>query len=556
MINHYMYKIIYFMGILVLGTLSLKATTVIPEEQVSVSTDKDVYIAGDWVYFSILLHDQGVQVSDYVYVSLNDHQNQVLTGCLKVNNNAASGSFYLADTLNTGIYQMVSYTNHLRNYGTNGYAIKNILIVNRFEKNIQKITEKALTDISDTLVLDKVSGEDALIQLNKESFFQREPVTLHLQLPHELKNAIVAVSVRKVAPVALTEDRATIPSINRMACCRYLSERSGMILQGYVKDPSNGASVNKTVFLSCEDSIANLQYAQTSSKGEFRFFLNPYYFGKHVAVKLQGEDKSPIQIEPKYFKGIVGNPSAQIRGDLEGYLLTEQKYISIQRSYDEIYRLERPQVKPQAIWRPEVYSRKIDLIRPADYYFLPDFRQISQELLMYFKIRERKNEVTGTLIDINQKEFGVPYIFLDGILLEHARQIVALNSKQVKTIGTIPNARLLGDIEIPGILDIHSNHSEIKKVQWRYSIALFNVDNPMRESIYNVPELGKMPRQIPFYLPLLYWNPSLKIHSGTTSNLSFYTSDCTGTFEVVVKGFSADGNEISFRKVFEVYSKK
>ncbi len=544
------------MGLLILGTLSLKATPIIPEEQVSVSTDKDVYIAGDWVYFSILLQNTGTQISDYVYISLNDHQNQIFTGCLKINNNTASGSFYLADTLNTGIYQMVSYTNHLRNYGANGYAVKNILIVNRFENNIQKITEKAATNITDTLVVGIAPGADSLIHLNKDNFFQREPVTVDIRLPHELVNALVTVTVRKAAPVSLTEDRATILSINRMSCCRYLSERGGMIMQGYVKDPSNGTSVNKTVFLSCEDSIANLQYTPTNSEGEFRFFLNPYYFGKNVAVNLQGEDKSPIQIESKYFKGILGDPSARIKGDLEEYLLTEQKYISIQRSYKEIYRLELPQMKTQASWRPEVYSKKIDLIRPADYYFLSDFRQISQELLMYFKIRERKNEVIGTLIDINQKEFGVPYIFLDGILLEHARQIISLNSKQVKTIGTIPNARLLGDLEIPGILDIHSNNSEIKKVQWRYSIALFNMDNPMHESVYNIPELGKMPRHIPFYLPLLYWNPSLKINSGTASTLSFYTSDCTGTFEVVVKGFSFDGNEITFRKVFEVYSKK
>ena len=68
--------------------------------------------------------------------------------------------------------------------------------------------------------------------------------------------------------------------------------------------------------------------------------------------------------------------------------------------------------------------------------------------------------------------------------------------------------------------------------------------------------MDKIPRQIPVYLPLLYWNPALPLDSGKNSTVAFYTSDCTGTFEVVIKGFSSDGKEIEFRKLFKVTSIK
>jgi hypothetical protein len=555
-----MYKKLYvFCLISFWGAFQLVAGTNTPVEQVSIATDRDVYVAGDWVYFSIKIQDAGYHVSDFAYLTVsNSKQRQVFTGCLKITNNIASGSFYLADTLTTGIYQLVSYTNHLRNYGTDVYAVKNILVANRFDAELKKFSEELVSKSTDTLFQTEPAknNPDLCVQLNKEVFSQREPISLDIRLPDAIANALVSVSVRKAAPVNL-QGRSTYRKYpNSEICCKYLPERSGVILQGYVHDVNNNSAANKTVFLSCEDSLANLQFVHTKENGEFRFFLNPYYFGKKVVVKLGGEDKSPIQIESKYFEGIVGTLPVQIHGDLESYLETDQKYLGIQWSFNEKYRQEYLEKNTAKSWRPEVYSREGIVVRPADYVYLNDFKEIAHELLMYYKIREKKDDFVGSIIDINQKEFSIPYIFLDGILLEHVRQIIPLDSKKIRSILTIPNARFLGDLNLPGILDIATNNAEIEKVQWRYSVAMLDVEHPMPNSTYKVPEMDKIPRQIPVYLPLLYWNPALLINSGKTSTATIFTSDCTGTFEVIINGFSSDGKEIEFRKLFEVTSLK
>ncbi len=629
-----MYKRSYLICLLTFWcAIPLMASMVVPEEQVSISTDKDVYIAGDWVYFSILIHNQNNPVSDFVYVTLNDdHQNQVSTGFLKINSNNASGSFYLADTLSTGIYQLVAFTNNLRNYGPDEYGIKGIMVANRFDTNLKEINEKSVFETADTATHSKPAEIESFLHLNKEVFSQREAVTLDFRLPATIENAMVSVSVRKAAPIRLLEEKTPLSTTPRMTGRQYLPERSGIILQGTVNNKptkqtvflSCGDSANlqiaetnsdgefrfnlkpfyfgkrisiglqgenstdieintnyykenngrlqlseivlqgtvnqkpakKTVFLSCEDSIANLQFTETNSDGEFRFFLNPYYFGKKIAVRLQGEDPAAIQINTKYYTGNIGKPQIQVNGDLEAYLQSDLKYQSIRKSYKENYRQEQTEKQIVKSWRPEVYSRQGELVRPSDYEFLPNFRSISQELLGYYKIRERKNEVVGTLIDINQNEYAIPFIFLDGILLEHVRQIMPLNSKRIEHIVTIPNARFVGNLPIPGILDIHSTRSEIDKVQWRSPVAILNIENPMPVSSYNIPNLGKMPRHMPVFLPLLYWNPAAKINRENAHTFSFYTSDCTGTFEVIVKGFSAEGEELEYRKIFEVQSKK
>ncbi len=527
-----------------------------PLEMVSMATDRDVYIAGDWVYFSIKIQDiAGYHVSDFAYLTLNnDKQQKVFGGCLKITNNIASGSFYLEDTLTTGIYQLVSYTNHLRNYGTEVYAVKNILVANRFDTDFRKISDEFVSKSSDTLFQTEPekNHHDLYVQLNKEVFSQRERVKLDIGLPDVIADALVSVSVRKVAPVTFQEKSTHWKDTNSSYCCKYLPERSGIVLHGCIRDAKNASAADKTVFLSCEDSIANLQFVKTNKNGEFRFFLNPYYFGKKAVVKLEGEDESPVLIESKYFNGIIGTLPAQIHGDLESYLETDQKYLGIQRSYNEKFRQELPEMATAISRRPEVYSKEGVVVRPADFMYLKDFKEIAQELLIHFKIRERKDDFEGSLVDINQKEYSIPFIFMDGILMEHVRQIIPLDSKKIKTIVTIPNARLLGSLNLPCILDITTNSAEIERVQWRSPVALLHVERPMPNSTYRIPEMDKIPRHIPAYLPLLYWNPAFQINSGKNCTAAFFTSDCTGTFEVIIKGFSSDGKALEFRKIFEV----
>ncbi len=553
-----MNKKIYSIGLMTFfGLMRLLAGTLTPMETASLATDKDVYVAGDWVYFSVKFQPQENQLSDFVYLTVcsRDHQ-QIFRGCVKINNNTASGSFFLTDTLSTGIYQLVSYTNHMRNFGPENYAVKNILIANRFDADLNEIITES---VSDTVIADtkyqKGSVNNLLqqVKLNKEVFSQREPVQLEIRLPDEMSGARVSVSVRKAAPVYFPEAK-NHEYANPSSSCYYLPERSGFILEGHINNGNNAVAAKKMVFLSCEDSIANLQYTRTNNEGAFRFFLNPYYFEKKIAVLTEGEDKCTIHIDSKYYNGIIGTPSMQINGDLVGYLQTDQRYLRIQRSYNEIYNLEQPAGTTAKGWRPEVYSREGVMIRPSEYLYLPDFREISRELLMYYQIREKKDDFEGNLFDINQREFAVPFIFFDGMLLEHVRQIIPFDSKRIKSILTIPNARFLGDLKIPGIIDIVSTSAEIDSLQWRSPIAMLNVEQTMPNAVYQLPEIGKMPRQIPAYLPLLYWNPSLPLGSGINNTVAFYTSDCTGTFEVIIKGFSSDGEEIDFRKEFKVTS--
>ena len=103
-------------------------------ENIVISTDREVYIAGDRLWLSLRLINNTGKASDYAYITLsNTSGSRIFNGCLKVNNNRTSGSIYLPDTLTSGMYRLVSYSNCMRNEGGLFYASKNILVVNRFD---------------------------------------------------------------------------------------------------------------------------------------------------------------------------------------------------------------------------------------------------------------------------------------------------------------------------------------------------------------------------------------------------------------------------------------
>jgi len=527
-----------------------------PAEKCFVSTDRDVYVAGDFVYFSVNILNKENKISDYVYVSLIRNNSIIFKGCLKVDNYNANGSFYITDTLTSGVYQLISYTNCMRNYGTSALAIKDIIIANRFDNEYKDIFNLGKISSSDSsLVNGNTARNDNIpvvdIKLNKALFAPREKVSYSIILPEELRKSKFSVSVRQKSPVSIIHNEL-LNNENNNDRCFFLPEKDGLVLQGTLKMVNQGNIADKIVFMSCKDSVANLQYTNTNAEGNFSFFLNPYYIGKTVVLKVQGEENFEIATDSKYDVLLTGIDKLMISGDLSSFLDFSQKCMTIQRSYNQTFRREVLNNYHFEKYRPSVYLKDCETVKPADYMYLPDFREISRELLPFYRIREKNDDFVGSIFDEENMYFSVPYLFLDGVLLEHVRQIMYLDSKKINKIQTIHNSRFIGNLNLPGILSIYTNSSEIENVKWKYPIRKITIDSIMSGSIFQTPEIISYPRNIPVYLQLLSWEPNVTSGTGNPIEKSFYTSDCTGTFEIVITGITDKGKGFNLSKTFQV----
>jgi hypothetical protein len=548
-----MLKNICFSSFPVLLMLFLLFPSGVSGENIVIATDREMYIAGDRLYFSLQLTGFSGNPSDYGYITLSGSSGKIISkGCLKFDKTRTNGSVYLTDTLVTGIYQLVSYTNCMRNTGTSSFARKNILIVNRFDKNYSGFFQNASIDNRDSSSGIPVNYPQPAISLEKSICHPRENISFRVTIPETWTPKTFSLSVRQKAPVSCVSPDASDKSDSQETPCYYLPEKSGIVLQGILLDENKAPVINGPVFLTCVDSTANLQYAVTGPGGLFRFFLNPYYFGKTIMIKSDNTFKGSIETDDKYITVASSlNNSLLISGDVNKFVENSQKYLTIQKSYRNDFLKEEKWFKEKG-YRPLVFDVASQVVYPSDYVYLPNFMEISREILPLMKTRETRDGYVGSIINLNQKEYTDLFIFVDGILLEDVNQIISFDSKMIRKIETIPNVRFVGKFSIPSILSITTATREIYKLPWKYPVAKLQTDSMMVHASYVPPVAGSIPRHLPDYRQLLLWKPSLDFGKENTITLETSTSDCTGEFEIVITCPGENGKTLEFKRNFYV----
>lgn len=131
-------------------------------EELLVQTDRDIYIAGEQLYFKIFklngLSRTPGNISKVVYVDMLDALNNPVEQVkIAVNGFSGSGGFRLPDTLSTGNYLIRSYTNWMKNSSTELFSYKRISVINPFG-NINKIKIAVIEEQPDSVLFYPESG--------------------------------------------------------------------------------------------------------------------------------------------------------------------------------------------------------------------------------------------------------------------------------------------------------------------------------------------------------------------------------------------------------------
>lgn len=124
------------------------------QEKIFVHTDKGNYVTGEICWFKIYNVDAyfhtPINIGKVAYVEILDKDNKaVLQANIAMDSMGGDGSFYIPPTIVSGNYKLRAYTNWMKNYGTDYFFEKKLVII-----NVQKIqpknavAQKALYEIS------------------------------------------------------------------------------------------------------------------------------------------------------------------------------------------------------------------------------------------------------------------------------------------------------------------------------------------------------------------------------------------------------------------------
>lgn len=522
-------------------------------------TDRTAYIAGESIYFKLYVLDavskKRSEVSKVGYVVLRTVNSlPSLKIRVKVDAGLGSGSVFLPDTLQSGVYQIIAFTNFMKNLGEAHFFHKEITISNRFDKTLDfKLIEPGLKDSR----LYQLQNEELKINTDKTVYGKREKVTVNLGVTKSKANVSVSVFEEPKIPtiyktiVEVFSDSSKIEN-SKHALAYYSPETKGKILRGTVIDAKTQQTVKDAiVLLSCIDTVPNLQYAVSNSNGLFQMLLSDYYNGKELflTIKYVPEDQNwQIKIEDEFTQSEKWNPSLISNNlNFKEFILKSQNIVYINKSYQLNKDAYQKQIFESNSICPQFYHCPVTTVLPSDFVPLIDFPEITIELLHHLRIIKEDGKFHAQIFNDLMNDFDRrnPAIFLDGVFVDDIAKIIELGSEQIKKIDLITVERVFGDLVFSGIISITSNTNEmINSTPTSYSLRIKNDDINTGGNLFAVNP-HTIQNNIPFIKQLLYWNPNLELNGTDSTRFEFYTSDNLANYSIKIEGISEDGTPIS-----------
>jgi len=552
-------------------------------EGLFIHTDRDLFVAGEQLLFSLSLFkgNGGVrrsegEMSRYAYLVLRSNNEMVDYQRVLLDNGSAHGGFYLEDTLSTGYYELLGFTNWMRNQDAGTFFRKHIFIANRFDEELNIPENDATATPNSSREMNHKHkttppGTPFRLNLSDTLFGQRRKgyVTIEAELPadhqgqlavsitpedsHLGHNKTFAGYLSGIEEYFDEHDPANQPF-------PFFMETKGMVVSGQVTDESGQPAEGSRITLSKQDTLVNLKYADACSGGLFHFLLDPYYDDSRLFFSLVPKEERSGKTIHLFDKAEVDFPFTSPPGTLypeqRDLLISGQDLVSIQKAYrlSDHDMLEKPRAN---VFPPLLYAKANDAFYPDKYVALDDVYEIAFELIPSWRIRGRGDEATHIMTDatLRQRMGDTPVFFVDGVITDNILPYLELGSEDLLKIETHDFRWQHGDMYFPGIISIFTKDPATHFAALEDDYVATTTDNPAIQLRFNPPvhekTTEKKPEK-PDARQVLLWEPDIRIGGGQTVSLPFYTSDLNGRFVVTLQGISERGEPVFQQQIIEV----
>ncbi|WP_396632322.1 hypothetical protein [Maribacter sp. R86514] len=543
----------------------------IPEETAFIHTNTNLSFAGEYLYYKfycvILESMLPSKISKVGYVDVLNEQNEIVfQHKLVLTNGSAFSEFFIPADLPSGNYKLIGYTNWMRNFGPSSFFKKDITVLNPYLGNQNVFLGEELKNdsfVKTTYSNKKNSANNKIINLkiDKNTYNKREKVKLKVSSVLGTKlSGTYSISVRKITTLDNRIDTITnlIMSNNnhkRPSSYPFLPEARGEFMSGNIEQEKN--TVQK-LMISFPGENNSFHVTTTNIKGDFTIPLSARNNNENMYIRPFSStgnfEKIRIKNKQDIDYGNVIFNSFFINRKMKDLIIERSIHNQIENAYFDSKPDSIIQTKPI----PSFYDGETTEYILDEYTRFTTLKETFIEILKLISITRDDNG--KTIFKIIPKlpllDSGISsLVLLDGAYIHDHERLLTLPSKSIEKITIARDQYLYGSHSFQGVMDIRTFEGDSYKTYLDNKTQRFpNKQFRANKNYYKEDYSGtkkELKRHIPDFRSQLAWIPNIE-GSNANFSTSFYTSDISGEFEIVIKGFSENGHRIHASELFIV----
>ena len=533
-------------------------------ERIFVSTDRNVYLAGDAVWCSLTNMDGNGRFSNesaVAYLELISADGTVCTAKIGLLEGRGAGSFRIPVTAPTGTYRLIAYTaiNAAEN-GTPWQAGSRLLTIfnstseARVTEGVEIVDEKAYEALSTA----PATPEGAL-ELSTRIHLQKGATSIL-----NLHNAGTAASVS----LSVFHDDDLLPAAQENTPGSFLRAIPRSVTLKKAVSPENdgevvSARIAGTILkneddityttLSAAGSPSDVYMGRSDGSDRIRFYTSNIYGNREIVCEVSQLDRKEgyISFESPFVLPDVGTlPKLRLSPAQRSDLMARKSALRAEKTL-RIDTLTTYMRHREDLMLSSLSKKRYHL---DDYTRFPSVKEIIVEIIpeLHLRTSRGKQVLTLTIADALEKNFTRTdniLVMMDGVVLSDLDLLVGFDAMLIEDIDIYDEAFLCGKYPFRGLVNFITKKNYVTALHFPANVRVLDFQGVAYPVAYNgaVPEgKGQDQRQ------LLYWHPILQLDADSDYRLEFTAPGYSGRFKAVAEGFTEDGKPIHQEFTFEV----
>lgn len=528
-------------------------------ERINVHLSEKCLFAGEELWVTIYVSNEqelpGKMISNLAMLEfVSDNNQSLVRKRILLDSGVGTSSLTIPDTIQSGIYYLMVYTNWSKNFGESNSSISKVYVFNPSKtENINVICTEERNQQEES------TEKNVVLQISKKVYDCREDVELAFSLANKQLTPVaysisVAPKLSEKLEEELNEKLRKAEAAETNVQISSLPDYKGILLSGTLINKLNNEPIsNQEIVMSFPGEAVSVNFSNTDDEGRFEFLLAAEPGSKDIVFNLSDE-KAVIKLDEAFVNGFEKLPKKiYLEFDKETTEFMDRMYVyhQLANKFNQINKKRSSVNYP--VNNINFYGDVYQKVMLKDYTKLDSISEYFYELTptVHFPRKKGTQKLFITNPETNFSLGDKPAIFIDGIYYPHADHLASLDYNLVEQINVIPKNYFYRNKRFDGIISIFTYKKNLEEVYQPETMQrlIYVVTDPSYDFWQYVPTKND---RIPDLRRLLYWEQNKWDSSKATQKIHFYTSDIEGDYIINVSVFTSSGSVLKGEKIISV----